>query len=33
MAILIGFHGNIKLKVKGFFLNDYSSKTSEAVGL
>ena len=31
MAILLGFHGNINLK-KVFF-NDYSSKTTEAVGL
>ena len=32
MAILFGFHGNIKFQ-KRDFLNDISSKTTEAVWL
>ena len=33
MAILFGFHGSIKFQKGGIFFNDYSSKTTEAVGL
>ena len=38
VAILFGFHGNIKFKNNKkkktiLFFNDYSSKTTEAIGL